>query len=310
MTTPHEHADFELTSLRQLLDAGVPMARAALRTIFWPIALPVVTVTTLAGVVQMRLLQRFFPLAQSEPDASAMLDLMSMSMNAVVLSLLMMGVMAVAFAALSAAVMDILAGRPADMKRAWRTALQPSMVWTVGLCLMFSFLSALACVVPALFVVPLLALVVPLAVSEGARGMDAVSRGISLLRARPEARGSDRPQVRSFVVLLVTFTIAQALALVAQGPFMILQQVWLTRDLATGSAGVVSDATLWLHVPMSLLGGLAQVLAWVYAAFTLGLLYQDVQRRNEGADLAQAIAALESQGLASESAPAGSEPTP
>ncbi len=292
MSDRPNNAEFELLSMRRLLDASVPHARAALRSVFWPIALPVVTITTLGGIFQLRLLDRFMPHAQGEPDASTILDLMSMSAQAVGVSMVMIAIMAISFAALSVAVMDLLAGRPADMARAWRMAFQPSMLWTVGLCVVLSTVSMLMCLVPALVVVPMLTLVLPLALAEDARGLEAVSRGVALVRGRATTSGHDRPWVRALVILLVALVIGQAFALVVQGPFMILQQIWLSRDLASGGT-TLSHEVLWLQVPMGLLGGLVQVLAWIYAAFTLGLLYRDLARRVDGIDLDAAIQALE-----------------
>lgn len=186
------NAEFELLSMRRLLDAGVPPARAALRSIFWPIALPVVTITTVGGIFQLRLLDRFMPHVQAEPDASTMLDLMSMSAQAMVVSMVMVATMAIAFAALTVAVMDLLDGRRADMARAWRVAVQPSMLWTVGLCVVFGTVSMLLCLVPALVVVPMLTLVLPLAITEDVRGLAAVGRGVALLRGRATASGVER----------------------------------------------------------------------------------------------------------------------
>ena len=293
MNAPAETPNFEVKSLRQVLDAGIPLARKNIRALYWPIALPVVIISTISGVVQAGLMARVMPTASEEMDLSSFLDLMSLSAGAIVIGLFAMAVMVAGYSALTVTTMDVLGGRQPDMKRAWGMACQPGMLWTAALTVIFSILSLLLCLLPALWMLPLLTLTLPVAVVEGSRGMGAVSRGATLLRSRPGMPASERPWVRSLVVLLVAAALVQALTWVGQGPLLIVQQIWIARDMASGD---ISNATVWLQVPLSAIGALTQVLAWVYATFTLGVHYHDVINRRRGADLEQEIDRWASRG--------------
>src|SRR3954447_13283370 len=182
-----------------LLDEALRRTRAYLPAIFPSVAIPLAVLRALLSVAQALNVrgQLGHPALDFE---QSLLQSGEVLLFAVVLGFFS----GIAYTAGQAASLDALTGRPIDMKRAWRFALQPKVwgtLFLVGLALGVAFL---CCIVPLLFVAPLLSFVVPVMVEEGAFGVAALSRSIELARYNPGRRVSESPIVKLLLVMLVT----------------------------------------------------------------------------------------------------------
>ncbi|MDA8017717.1 MAG: hypothetical protein MPN21_09740 [Thermoanaerobaculia bacterium] len=275
----------DLVPFRLLIDRVPAVVRRHAGQFFWPTALPLLAVGVALAIAQVRWTESVFDTASGGGNMFAFFGLFLLI---VVLSL---GVYVLVYLALAVVAVDAVAGRQVSMGRAWRFCLRPTVLGTsvfAGIAIGISFT---ACCIPGLFVAPLLALLVPVMVEEGKVGLDAVSRTIELVRFQGRRGLSDSGWAQSFVVLFVGTILSYAASTVTQGPFVILQQVLLIRQTASGQAadpGAVVGS-LWLQVPAQVLGALVTVLVWGYWAFGLALLYFEIRRRKEADDLERAI---------------------
>lgn len=264
-----------------LIDEAVWQARRHARTLFLPVAVPLTLFTTLMAVVQILWLSRSSaPVPGSSPFGSPEL---------ILLAVFNVGLLLIAVMTLQVGVMDILAGRPVDMRRAWRSAVRGRVLVTVFLCYMASIVSLVCCCLPAFFIIPILSFAAPVMVEEDQFVIDAVSRSLDLALYGPEPF-FERPWTKMLLLFLVGVLISTALGLLVAVPFQLPMYIDIFRQVASGEDALPNMTKwLWLQVPAQFLSSLASTALYIYMAFGIGLLFYDARGRKEGVDLRSEI---------------------
>jgi hypothetical protein len=270
-----------------LLDEGLRLTRAHIRVIFLPVALPVAVLATLAGVVQAVNVRSLFKGGTPSPT---LFWTPQVFLVAILLGLLS----AVAYVAGQVAALDLLAGRPVDMRRAWRFAMRPAVWATLLLSFLAILISFLFCVLPVFFVAPLLAFAVPVMVEESRFGVGALSRSAELALFNPSRRLMEHPIVKVLLLMVVSTLISYLAGLLVALPFQLPMFIDLLRGALAGNQDItgVMARWIWLQVPAQFLSSLARTAIYIYTAFGMALLYADVRGRKEGIDLRPEIDAL------------------
>jgi hypothetical protein len=272
-----------------LLDEAMRRLRPHLRALFPSVALPVAVLATALQVIQIVGLRGI--LGQGEPIASRTL---LWTPEVLLIALVLIAVSSIAYVAGQVAALDALTGRPIDMGRSWRFALGPPVWWTLFLSGIAIFVSLLFCVVPVLYVAPLLSFAVPAMVEERVFGFAALSRSAELARFNPGRRLTDSPILKVLVLMLVTTLIGYLASLLVTLPFQLPMFIDIFRNLLSGEKDVQAAMSrwLWLQVPAVFLGSLVRTAVYLYTAFGIGLLFFDVRGRKEGGDLRAEVDAL------------------
>lgn len=272
-----------------LLDEAVRQVRRALPTLYLPFALATAVLGALAAAIQMLL----------RPSAGAAADPMQAMAAGCMTSLVALPLaflsMILSAAMGQAAVQFLLTGRAA-LGSALRFALRPGVVATellVGLCVL---VSALACLVPVLFVGPMLGLVIPAMAAEGVLGTGALSRSAQLTRYNPAGTLLASPRLKVLATFAVSFAISLLIGSLIEVPVLALQGGTIVRRLAAGQ-NVQQAMVSWSQVPLRAAGAFLSTPVELFLSFALALLFFDLRARREGDDLSRAIAAL-SAGLA------------
>jgi hypothetical protein len=267
---------------RLLLDDALRQARRHFRVLYLPVAVPLTVVTTLLAVAQALLVSRSPDLGTAgSPFGSPMVLLMAF---------ITIGVLIVAVMALQVGAIDCLMGRPVDMKRAWRFALQGRVLATLLACFLATLASLFCCCVPALFVVPLLSFVSPVMAEEKRFGFSAISRSSELALHDPGEGFFKRPLVKVLLFTVVSLLISSLLGLLVALPFQIPMYVDMFRRIAAGEDPSQGMARwVWLQVPGQFLNTLVSTTVYIYMSFGLGLLFFDARGRREGTDLRSEI---------------------
>lgn len=272
-----------------LVDEAARLTRLHLGTVYRPFA-PVIVLTTVLMVVG----QQFYL------NGLAAMTLESAGCGTVVLSLSLMllgwGALLVTYVAMGAAAVEAAAGRPVAVGEAWRFARRPAALGTAvfaGICI---GASAIACLVPVLYVGPVLSLVVPVMVVEGRFGTAALSRSAELVRSSPGGGTAWGGVLRALLLMLAWWLVASLFAIPAQLPFRAGQMFLMFRDLAGSDVPMINQTSpgyLALELGAAVIGGAASALSSLFAAVGTALLYFDFRRRREGDDLAAEIDAEE-----------------
>lgn len=282
-------SQLDLIPFRHLIDRVVNVVRPHLRSVFLPIAVPLTIISLSFVPIQTDWMQ------QMDAEAATLEEALAMLTWVLVLVPLMVAGYVLIYGALSVAAMDAVAGRPIEMRRAWRFIIAPRAFLTLFLVTFLMGLSFLFCLIPALYVVPVLSFVLPVMVAEKRFGMAAIQRSIELAQFNPSRRWATSPWLQIFLLLFVGWVVQQGLTMLVQLPFVVIQQVIVLREAVGGDAVEASMALSgfgWLQAAINLLGALIMALTWCYPAFGLAWLYQETRRRREGTDLEQAIDAL------------------
>lgn len=282
--------DYDLIPFRTLLDQVVVPARRHLREILLPVALPIMIGGLLLTVSQAVWLESLYSSDADDIGAGFCVGFVAYMGIAVAL----MGVYFLAFAVLIFASADAVAGRPINMGRSWKTVFKPEVLWAIFLLTVAYFGSLILCIVPALYVVPLLTFVLPAMAEEKLSWSQAFERSVELIHFNPSGRISQSPFVQTFVLLAVGLIFNYAITLAVQGPFTIVQQILIQREAFSGSldeADMMRTVT-WLQVPAVVLGSLATAIAWFYTSFGSVILFRELRRRKEAPDLEAAIGQL------------------
>jgi hypothetical protein len=270
----------------QLLDEALRRVRIHLRAIFPSVAIPLALLQTLFAVLQAVNVRQNL----ANPD---IYQTLVRSGEVLLASLVLLGLSAVAYTAGQVASLDALAGRPVDMRRAWRFALQTRVWGTLLLVGLALFLAALCCVLPVFYVAPLLSFVVPVMVGEGVFGPAALSRSAELTRFNPGGRLGESPIVKILLLMLVSTLITYLGGLLVTLPFQIPMFIDFFRKIMTGEdLQAAVSRWIWLQVPARFLGSLIGSAVYLYTAFGLGLLFFDARGRKEGGDLRAEIDAV------------------
>ncbi|HET9212917.1 MAG TPA: hypothetical protein VFR03_21100 [Thermoanaerobaculia bacterium] len=269
-----------------LLDEAMRRLRTHLRAIFPAVALPVAVLTTLLQVVQILSIRGLLN-EESPPTSMSLFWTPWVLVGALILGV----VSAVAYMAGQVAALDALSGRPVDMGRAWYFASRPRVWWTLFLSGLAIFVSVLACVLPVLYVAPLLSFAMPAMVEEGVFGAAALSRSAELTRYNPSRQLTESPIVKILVLMLVTTLISYLAGLLVALPFQLPMFIDIFRHALSGDQDVQSAMArwLWLQVPAVFLSSLVRVAVYLYTAFGIGMLFFDVRGRKEGSDLRSQI---------------------
>ncbi len=270
-----------------LLDEGLRLTRAHIRAIFLPVALPVAVLATLAGAVQAVNVRSLFKGGTPSPT-------LFWTPQVVLVAILLGLFSAVAYVAGQVAALDILAGRPVDMRRAWRFAMRPAVWATLLLSILAILVSFLFCVLPVFFVAPLLAFAVPVMVEEARFGVGALSRSAELALFNPSRRLMEHPIVKVLLLMVASTLISYLAGLLVALPFQLPMFIDLMRQALAGNQDITSVMArwIWLQVPAQFLSSLARTAIYIYTAFGMALLYADVRGRKEGIDLWPEIDAL------------------
>lgn len=283
--------DLDLTPFRYLIDGIVVPARRHVRETVLPIAFPLVICSILLTAAQ---LSWFKTMSSNDPDA-----FFEFIMGWFLFMLLTMAVTALyglTLSALTMGAMQAVSGRARiSMSEAWFLVCRPSVLGTLILIGMASFVAIIMCWVPSLYVVPVLSFALPAMADEGLRGFAALQRGIALAHFNPTGRWIHMPWLQMLLILVVGQVLNYAVTLVVQLPFIAVQQVIILREAAAGQAvdpAELMASTFWLQVPAGVLNALTTAVAWLYTAFGICLLFQEVRRRKEAGDLETAIARL------------------
>jgi hypothetical protein len=287
-------SDLAPLSFRQLVDRVPRMALPHLRTTLLPVALPLATAGVLLAVLQSRWSQSL----TTATDPGELFGGMFVFFGG---AMVVLAAYALGFSALQVASVDAVAGRPVNMTRAWLFTLRPPVLLTLLVVYFLGFVSLMMCFVPALYVVPVLSLVLPVMVEEDRRGIDAIRRSVGMAHSNPTGRLQDSGFAQLLALMVIGTVINYAISLVAQGPFVVIQQILVFRNAASGdpvSEAAVLSELLWLQVPAQIVGAFASVAVWLYWTFGLAMLYRELRRRREGGDLRRSIDELTGTGAA------------
>jgi hypothetical protein len=265
-----------------LLDEAVWRARRHFRAIYPAVAVPVAVISS--GIAALQAVW-FSHLTEGLSQTAGFL-----SPGYFLILLIQIGLFVIAGNALQVAAVDAVAGRPVDMRRAWRFSLRGRVLGTLALSGLISLAAFFCCCLPALGVVPLLSLVSTVMVEEGAFGVRAISRSIDLTGYRPQGRWQEMALFRAFLMLFVSLILAYLIGILVSLPFQIPMYVDLFRHAAAGEDMVRRMSSwVWLQVPAQFLNALATQAVDVFASFGLALLFHDARGRKEGTDLRREI---------------------
>lgn len=277
--------ELELVPFAQLADRVIrPTLRCYVRLV-WPVVLPLVGLTVLMTGMQSRWLRA---IESGTFDAEFGVGLIAILFSA----FMALGWTALCGWAISIVAVDLLQGRPISFWGGLRKSFEPKVFLTLALTLILLFFSFVLCMVPSLFVAPLLFVVVPVMICEGRYGVDALQRSYQLVRFNATGRWSDSGFLQASGLLFVGWGISTSIGLVVQLPFMIFQQYYLWNETLSGRQVEVFQLTeelAWVQLPVQIINLFAQMVGWFYWAVGAMVLYLELRRRSEGQDLEAAI---------------------
>ena len=285
-----------------LVDEAMRRVRQNFRTIYPSIAIPLALLSTVSAVLQVLWMQRLFKESGGEvPNPLSMWSFETLGVGL----LLGLGIV-VGINALQKAAVDATAGRPVDLRQAWRFAVRPAVLGTLVLQFLLILGSMVFCLVPVLYVAPLLSFVMPVMAEEGTFLGQALSRSAELTRYNPQKQFLDMPLVKSLALMLIVVLLSYATAFLVGLVFQLPMLIDIFRKASAGAEPGLEAMTkwAWLQIPSQLIQVLLNVVLYMYSAFGFALLYFDTRNRKEGADLAAEIDTVFGPG-----APAG-EPAP
>ncbi len=301
MSEPIQHEAARTTPMpfRMLLDEAMRRTRRHIRRIYPAVAVPVALAAVVTNIVQVFWFQRIVA-------ETGMEQLSFWSPESILMTLVNLFVVIVGTTAMQKAAVDVTAGRPVVMGEAWRFAVRPVVLVTLLLQFLAVAASAILCLVPVLYVAPLLSFTAPIMVDEGVFGGRALSRSAELTRYNPERRFFEMPLVKVLILQIVGVVISYAVIAVVTLPFQIPMLIGMVRQAMAGREPDPSQMVswMWLQVPSQFLQSLVTLAVSLYVSFGLALLFFDTRNRKEGTDLAAEIHAVFGPG-----APAG-EPAP
>jgi hypothetical protein len=264
---------------RVLLDEALRQARRHFRALYPGVAIPVTILATGIATVQAVWFSHL------KTDLGA---LRTPFLNPAYLGLVLVysALLMIAYNTLQVAAIDAVAGRPIDLRRAWRFTVQGRALGTLVLWYATTLASLFCCCLPALVVGPLLCLVPAVMADEGRFGTQALSRSGQLTWYFPRDRWWTSPLVKALLLLFVGLILSYMMALLVSLPFQLPMYVDMFRKAAAGEdfAGGMS-AWVWLQVPAQFLSSLATTAVYLYICFGVALLFYDTRGRREGSDL-------------------------
>ncbi len=278
-------SDLELLSFRLLIDRVLEPARRHFRRVFLPIAVPLAATGMLATLLQIGWLKTLM----GGGDLGQVLPMIG---GIFLLVAAILAVYGLGFSALTVASLDAVAGRPVAMGRAWTSVIRPRVFGTLIVVAVCTFLSLTMCLLPVLYVAPILAFTLPVMIEEQRYGWAAIRRSAELAHYNPTSRWVDSAWLQILVLLLIGLVISYAVSFTVQMPFVAAQQLMIFRDAAAGQVtdpATLMSGMLWLQAPAQVLSAFATAATWLYWTFGISLLYREIRRRKEGDDLRQAV---------------------
>jgi len=267
---------------RFLIDEAIRQTRRHFRAIFPSIGIPIAIIAAAVAAVQALAVSRMTTNLGTLPSW--------WSPELLLLTLIYIALLIVAYTAMQVAAVDAAAGRPVDMKRAWRFAVQGRVLGTLFLSSMAGLASLACCCFPALYVVPLLSFTSPAMVDEGRFGVQALSRSAELTRHNPGRELFEHPIVKVFLLIFLGGLLSYLAGLVVSLPFVVPMYIDMFRRAAAGQDMAQGMSTwLWLQVPSQILNALASSAVTLYVCFGVALLFFDTRARKEGTDLQSEI---------------------
>jgi hypothetical protein len=267
-----------------LVDEAVRLVRRHFRAIYLPLALPLALLALATGVFQAL----FFQSLAGDIESARFPGL---SLPTILLALAQGIVLGLAMIALQKATVDAVAGRPIDMKEAWRFALQPAVVGTLFLQFLLLTAAAVFCLLPVLYVGPLLSLTGAVMAEERLYGGRALSRSSELTRHNPQNSFWETALFKAFLLMIITVAVSYFAALLVTLPFQVPMFISMFRRAAAGEAPAMGEMAkwMWVQIPSQVLQMLASVAVYTYSSFGFALLFFDTRSRKEGGDLAAEI---------------------
>ena len=272
--------------VRFLIDEAVRYARRNFRSIYPAVAIPVAILASLVAVFQALWFGRLVGAGDS-PDPMDLAGGCATIAVAFVLGI----VMGFGYAALHVAAIDVVSGRPVDMRRAWAFPFRPAVLGTSILTSLAVMAAFMLCILPGFYVLPLLAFVLPVMVTEAKFGGDAMSRSAELTRWSPTGRITDSALAKALLLLILLIALSYVLAAVIAIPFQLPMYIDMFRSAAAGEEPSLDKMGLWmwLQVPAQFLSALVTTALYLYMSFCTALLFADTRGRKEGTDLRTAF---------------------
>src|SRR5215210_6378857 len=212
---------------RVLLDEALRQARRHFRAIYPRVAIPVALIATAVALIQASWFSRLTgDIANMRASFwnPAYIGLVA------VYSLLLM----IAYNTLQVAAVDAIAGRPIDMKRAWRFTIRGKVLLTLALWYLVTFAAMICCCLPAVVVGPLLAFVPAVMVDEGRFLADSLSRSADLTWSHPQGRWTEMALLKVIVLFVVGILLAYLIGLLVSLPFQLPMYLDMFRKAAAG----------------------------------------------------------------------------
>ena len=264
--------ELDLVSFRFLIDRILEPAKRHFGQLFLPVAVPLAACGVAATLLQVGWLKAL----TGGGDLSTVLPMIG---GIFLLLVAILAAYGLGFSAMVVGSMDALAGRPVEMGRAWLFALQPRVFGTLIVIAVINTLSFMMCLLPALYVAPVLTFVLPAMIEEDRYGWQAIRRSAELAHYNPTGRWTDSAWLQILVLLGVGLVINYAVSLTVQLPFLVAQQIIIFRDAASGQMSdpaVLIASTVWLQIPAQILSAAATAATWLYWTFGIGLLFREI----------------------------------
>jgi hypothetical protein len=282
--------------LRVLIDEAIRQLRRNFAALFPAIAIPLAFLSvplTFIYFKRLSTLSSFFAGFSGSPAVADVLVAIGG------IGLAFAGLMAAHYAAYGAcilATMNAVSGRPIDMTKSWLWVLRPRAIGTILLTMLCVVAGSLFCLFPGIYVAFLLSFVAPVMAEEERYGVAALKRSAELLHFNMRRRLGDNPMVKAFLLAMVAWILASAVSMLVQMRFALAQQIFLIRRASEGEApdpAALMEGMAWFQLPGAALGSLANAALYLYVNLGLALLFLDVRRRREGADLDAVLQELE-----------------
>jgi uncharacterized membrane protein len=270
-----------------LLDDAVRWTRRYVRVIYPPIAIPAAILAVLVAAAQVAW-QPSQAMAAADPWQSLV---RVYGMLAALLPYMLVN--SVLYAAMTVAAIDAVAGRAVDVRRALRFVVRPRVLVTQLAVFFLEGVALLFCLLPALYVWPLVRMTVPAMADEEVTGARAIGRSAELAHHNPGRRFLTSPLLKILALMAVVSVISLLATSVLQLPLIVVQMLVVMRKAASGDdlPGWYSSF-LWMQLPLRCLASLIISLVYLYSSFATALLFFDLRARREGDDLRRAIAGM------------------
>jgi hypothetical protein len=279
---------------RQMLDEAVRQTRRHFRRIYPYVAIPAALAGGLVPLAQGAFFRDTLGGAASSkgPEFARMAAGIGLFGGVMLVYMIVYGL---AYGAMFAAATDAVSGREVSMRRAWALVVQPRVLGTLVLLTLAVLFGFVFCVLPGIYLALIYAFTVPVMVTEGRLGTDAMSRSSQLARYNPQGKFDADPRLHVFITFLVGTLLGYMVSFFIQLPLVAFQQFVLMREVAAGSKpdpGELMARMAWIQVPTTILGVLTNMAVHLYVCFGVALIFFDLKRRKEGLDLEAAVARL------------------